>query len=99
MWSEVGRLHEAIGHERMQEPSSGWKGNSTGGVKDHIPRAEGRESLVESGGTGATSGRTGVDADQGAGARLQGAVCAGVLLFPLCSPVLEPNFHLGFGQT
>lgn len=99
MGIEISRLDESTGHEGMQEPSGGRKRNSTGRVEDHVPRAEAGESLVEAGGVRPTRGRVGTDADKRTGAGLQGAVRPGVLLFPLGPPVLEPDFHLGFGQT
>lgn len=55
---------------------------------------------MEAGGVCPTGGRVWTDVDEGGvGARLQGAVRPGVLLFPFGPPVLEPDFHLGFGQT
>ena len=80
----------------MQEPSSGRKRNSAGRVKHHIPRAEGRVSLVVVGSPRSTT-RSPVTNAESAG--LQGAVRPGVLLFPLGSSVLEPDFNLGLGQT
>lgn len=68
-------------------------------MEDHIPRAEVGESLVEAGGACPTGGRVWTDVHQGVGAGLQGAVRPGVLFFPFGPPVLEPDFHLGFGQT
>lgn len=99
MGIKISRLDKTTGNERMQEPSSGLKRNTTGRVEDHVPGAKAGESLVESGGTWPTRGRILTDVHQGVGAGLQGAVHPGILLFPFGPPVLEPNFYLGFGQT
>lgn len=95
---EIIWLYET-GHEWMQKPPSGGKRNSTTRVENHIPRVETGESLVETGGTRAACVRTGTHRHHRVGARLQGAVRSGVLLFPFGSPILKPDFHLGFGQA
>lgn len=99
MWIEISRLDETTGHEGMQEPPSGGKRKRTGRVEHHVTGAEAGKSLVEAGGACPAVGRVWTDVDQGVGAGLQGAVRTGVLLFPFGPPVLEPDFHLGFGQT
>lgn len=99
MWVKISGLHEPIGHEGVQEPPSGCKWNSTGCVEDYISRAEVWESLVKAGRARPTRGRIRTDTDKGFGPGLQCTVRPGVLFFPLGPSVLEPDFHLGLGQT
>lgn len=95
---KISRLNKTAGHEWVQEPSSGWKGNASGRVEDHIPRADVVKGLVEGGGVWPARRRGLTDAHW-IGPGLQGAVRPGILLFPFGPPVLEPDFHLCFGQT
>lgn len=92
-------LNKSIVHEWMHEPSSGWKWNTSGGVEDHVPRAKVVKGLVESGRVWPAHWWGLIDADHWIGPGLQGAVRPGILLFPFGPPVLEPDFHLRFGQT